>query len=64
MTLDEALAIAGRIRAQIAERALPAPPTRGEVASTILAAEVLRLREQVAHLERLALRSRSAGAGR
>lgn len=37
---------------------------RGEREAVVLAAEVTRLREQVAHLERLALRSRSAGAGR
>lgn len=38
--------------------------TRVENAAVVLAAEVIRLREQVAHLERLALRARSAGAGR
>ncbi len=57
MTLDEALEAAQ----QAANEDL-----RGQYpqAAQVLAAEVLRLREQVAHLERLALRSRSAGAGR
>ena len=57
MTIDEAL--------EAAEQATP-EGLRGQypMAAQVLAAEVTRLREQVAHLERLALRSRSAGAGR
>lgn len=57
MTLDEALAAADEAKADDLRGQYP-------LAAQVLAAEVLRLREQVAHLERLALRSRSAGAGR
>lgn len=61
MTTDEALQVtAAHAKSWPAE----SDRTRMECAAHVLAAEVLRLREQVAHLERLALRSRSAGAGR
>lgn len=61
MTIDEALRITATHAEQWPDEA---DRTRSENAAVVLAAEVLRLREQVAHLERLALRSRSAGAGR
>ena len=57
MTIDEALAAADQAVTEDLRGQYP-------MAAQVLAAEVLRLREQVAHLERLALRSRSAGAGR
>jgi hypothetical protein len=57
MTLDEALEAAQQAANEDLRGQYP-------LAAQVLAAEVLRLREQVAHLERLALRSRSAGAGR
>ena len=57
MTIDEALAAADQAVTEGLRGQYP-------MAAQVLAAEVLRLREQVAHLERLALRSRSAGAGR
>lgn len=57
MTLDEALSAADQAKAEDLRGQYP-------MAAQVLAAEVTRLREQVAHLERLALRSRSAGAGR
>lgn len=57
MTLDEALEAAQQAKDEGLRGQYP-------MAAQVLAAEVLRLREQVAHLERLALRSRSAGAGR
>ena len=57
MTLDEALSAADQAKAEDLRGQYP-------MAAQVLAAEVIRLREQVAHLERLALRSRSAGAGR
>lgn len=59
MTVDEALTRVATLR-QFA----PDELWHGEREAVVLAAEVIRLREQVAHLERLALRSRSAGAGR
>lgn len=57
MTLDEALSAADQAKAEDLRGFYP-------MAAQVLAAEVLRLREQVAHLDRLALRARSAGAGR
>lgn len=60
MTVDEALERAVVLKEQHSDDEL----WRGEREAVVLAAEVIRLREQVAHLERLALRSRSAGAGR
>lgn len=59
MTVDDAMA-----RAETLRQFAPDELWLGEREAVVLAAEVLRLREQVAHLERLALRSRSAGAGR
>lgn len=61
MSLDSALQTAAWIEREYQDLA---GRTRAEHAAVVLAAEVTRLREQVAHLERLALRSRSAGAGR
>ena len=57
MTLDEALEAAEQAKTEGLRGQYP-------LAAQVLAAEVIRLREQVAHLERLALRARSAGAGR
>ncbi len=57
MTLDEALTAADEAKAADLRGQYPQ-------AAQVLAAEVLRLREQCAHLERLALRSRSVGAER
>lgn len=57
MTLDEALATADQAATEGLRGQYP-------MAAQVLAAEVIRLREQVAHLERLALRARSATAGR
>ncbi len=57
MTIDEALAAADEAKADDLRGQYP-------LAAQVLAAEVLRLREQCAHLERLALRSRSVGAER
>lgn len=59
MTLDEAMNLA-RLIGEMPRDGLSLTDETAQV----LAAEVTRLREQVAHLERLALRSRSAGAGR
>ncbi len=61
MTLDEALEAA---TLHASEWPNSEDRTRVENAAVVLAAEVIRLREQVAHLERLALRARSAGNGR
>ncbi len=57
MTTDEAIEAAQQAANEDLRGQYP-------MAAQVLAAEVLRLREQVAHLERLALRSRSAGAAR
>ena len=57
MSVEEALEAAQQAKDEGLQGQYP-------MAAQVLAAEVLRLREQVAHLERLALRARSAGAGR
>lgn len=57
MTLDEALEAAQQAATEDLRGQYPQ-------AAQVLAAEVLRLREHAANLERLALRARSAGAGR
>ena len=57
MTLDEALSAADQAKAEDLRGQYP-------MAARVLAAEVLRLREQVEHLNRLALRRSSATAGR
>ena len=61
MTLDEALQAA---TLHASEWPNSEDRTRVENAAVVLAAEVLRLREHAANLERLALRAQSAGAGR
>lgn len=55
MTLDEALEAAEQAKTEGLLGQYP-------MAAQVLAAEVLRLREQVAHLGRLALRSRTEKA--
>jgi len=55
MTLDEALEAAQQAKDEDLRGQYP-------MAAQVLAAEVIRLREQVAHLERLALRRRAEQA--